>query len=284
MGQDPQDQNIDQEVIDGFGREWATFDYSENVSNEALDAQFARYCTPIDLNQFDPDSSIAGDFGAGSGRWASRLVPYFSCIYAIEPSDGAYKVLIDKFDGESHVKVLKETVGTNSISNDSLDLALSLGVLHHIPDTGRAMQDIARKVKPGGTFLCYLYYSLENKPVSYRVVFWISNSIRLIISRIPYIGRMFITSVIAATIYLPLSRLAKLMENKGRKISNFPLHQYRDMPFVMLQNDALDRFGTRLEQRFSKEEIAVMVEKAGFDLATLKFSQIEPFWTFAVKK
>jgi hypothetical protein len=56
------------------------------------------------------------------------------------------------------------------------------------------------------------------------------------------------------------------------------------MPFVMLQNDALDRFGTRLEQRFSKKEIIEMLDKAGFDLSTLKFSDGEPFWTFSVKK
>ena len=54
--------------------------------------------------------------------------------------------------------------------------------------------------------------------------------------------------------------------------------------FVMLQNDALDRFGTRLEQRFSKKEITEMLGNAGFDLSTLKFSDVEPFWTFSVKK
>jgi hypothetical protein len=74
------------------------------------------------------------------------------------------------------------------------------------------------------------------------------------------------------------------MQNSGREISNFPLHHYANMPFVMLQNDALDRFGTRLEQRFSKKEITEMVESAGFDIATLKFSENEPFWTFAVNK
>lgn len=52
----------------------------------------------------------------------------------------------------------------------------------------------------------------------------------------------------------------------------------------MLQNDALDRFGTRLEQRFSKTEIEEMVAKAGFDVTTLKFSDSEPFWTFSVIK
>ncbi len=52
----------------------------------------------------------------------------------------------------------------------------------------------------------------------------------------------------------------------------------------MLANDALDRFGTRLEQRFNKEEIAEMLSRAGFDLSTLKFSEVEPFWTFSVSK
>ena len=56
------------------------------------------------------------------------------------------------------------------------------------------------------------------------------------------------------------------------------------MPFVLLANDALDRFGTSLEQCFSKAEIIEMLRSADFDLTTLKFSKIEPFWTFAVNK
>lgn len=52
----------------------------------------------------------------------------------------------------------------------------------------------------------------------------------------------------------------------------------------MLSNDALDRFGTSLEQRFSKAQITEMLRAADFDLTTLNFSEIEPFWTFAVQK
>jgi hypothetical protein len=52
----------------------------------------------------------------------------------------------------------------------------------------------------------------------------------------------------------------------------------------MLQNDALDRFGTRLEQRFTKKDIEKMLSVAKFDLSTLKFSAVEPYWTFIVKK
>jgi len=284
MSQHERDQNLDQEVINSFGHEWAAFDYSESESSEALDKQFLAYCAPIDLDQFDVDSAVAADFGAGSGRWAARLLPYFSMIYVLEPSDGANQVLRIKFKNDTQVKILQETVGANSIPAESLDFAMSLGVLHHIPDTGLAISDVASKIKSGGIFLCYLYYKLENKPLFYRGLFWISNSLRWVISRLPYAVRRIVAQIIAGIIYLPLSRTSKILGTRGIDVSNFPLHHYANMPFVMLENDALDRFGTRLEQRFSKHEIIEMIDKAGFDLSTLRFSEAEPFWTFTVKK
>ena len=284
MNQSKKDENLDQGVIDSFGHEWATFDYGETETSEALDAQFMAYCAPIDLNQFNPKTSVAGDFGAGSGRWASRLIQYFSLVYALEPSDGASTVLKKKFSGEAKIMVLQETVGANSIPLASLDLAMSLGVLHHIPDTGLAIKDVSRRIKPGGVFLCYLYYSLENKPTFYKLIFKAVDGVRRVISVLPQRIKQLVTSAIAALIYWPLARFSKVLNKLGVNTSNIPLHHYADMPFVMLANDALDRFGTSLEQRFSKAEITEMLRAADFDIATLKFSDKEPFWTFSVKK
>jgi SAM-dependent methyltransferase len=278
------DENLDQEVIDGFGHEWKAFDYSDTETIEALDAQFLAYCAPLNLNQFNPTTSVAGDFGAGSGRWSSRLAPYFLRVYALEPSDGASQVLRNKFNRDPKIVVLQETVGVNSIPRASLDLAMSLGVLHHIPDTALAIKDVSRSIKPGGVFLCYLYYNLENKPAYYKLIFRSVNLVRQIISSLPQPVRRLSATIIAAFVYLPLARLSKLLSKLGRNISNLPLHHYANMPFVMLANDALDRFGTSLEQRFSKAEITEMLRTADFDLTTLKFSEIEPFWTFAVNK
>ena len=284
MNQDKKDENLDQGVIDSFGHEWATFDYGETETSEALDAQFRAYCTPLDLNQFDPNKSIAGDFGAGSGRWASRLIPYFSRVYALEPSDGASTVLKNKFSSEVKIEVLQETVGVNSIPLASLDLAMSLGVLHHIPNTGLAIKDISSRIKPGGLFLCYLYYNLENKGTFYRSIFKGVNVVRLVTSVLPQRIKQLVASIIAALIYWPLARFSKVLSKFGVNTVNIPLHHYADMPFIMLANDALDRFGTTLEQRFSKPEIVEMLGAADFDTTTLKFSDIEPFWTFSIKK
>ena len=281
---DKKDENLDQSVIDSFGHEWATFQYASAESSAALDAQFRAYCNPIDLSEFDSKKSIAGDFGAGSGRWTSRLAPHFSLIYALEPSNGACSVLRKKFESNPKIKILEQTVGLNSIPPASLDLGMSLGVLHHIPDTGLAIKDVSSRIKSGGTFLCYLYYSLESKPTYYRTIFKLVNIVRNGVSVLPHGAKKIVTFFIAAFVYLPLARLSKLLAKLGVNISNFPLHHYANMPFVMLANDALDRFGTSLEQRFSKAEIRGMLELADFDTSTLKFSDLEPFWTFSVKK
>jgi SAM-dependent methyltransferase len=284
MGRWGKDSNFDQGVIDGFGYEWSQFEYFEDDSGEALDRQFDAYCAPINLLKFNEDHAIAADFGAGSGRWTSRLVPYFKFIYALEPSDGASSVLEDKFKENARVKVLKQTIGDNSIPDESLDFGISLGVLHHIPNTSLALKDISRKIKGGGDFLCYLYYNLEDRPLLYRYIFKCANVFRLRISRMSHSQKKIVTFWIAASVYFPLSRFSRLASNLGLDVKNFPLHQYARLPFKMLANDSLDRFGTALEQRFSKKEIREMLQEANFDIETLVFSQLEPYWTFSVKK
>lgn len=284
MGRWGKDSNFDQGVIDSFGQEWAQFKYLEGDSEEALDCQFDAYCAPISLLHFNENYSIAADFGAGSGRWTSRLIPYFKLVYALEPSDGASSVLQAKFNGNSKVKVLKQTVGENSIHDETLDLGISLGVLHHIPNTSLAIKDISRKIKGGGYFLCYLYYNLEDKPLLYRIIFKYVDLLRLRISRTSHRQKKLITNWIAVSIYWPLSRFSRLASGLGLDVENFPLHQYARMPFKMLANDSLDRFGTVLEQRFSREDITEMLREGNFDIDTLVFSEFEPFWTFSIKK
>ena len=69
----------------------------------------------------------------------------------------------------------------------------------------------------------------------------------------------------------------------GEKIAaKVPLSYYRNKSFNIVRNDALDRFGTPLEQRFSKKEITEMMENAG--LKDLLFSNNTPYWHVTGKK
>jgi exonuclease III len=66
------------------------------------------------------------------------------------------------------------------------------------------------------------------------------------------------------------------MEKLGVNVSNFPLTAYRHRSFYVMRTDALDRFGTRLEQRFTQVQIREMMEAAG--LRDIRFSDHAPFW------
>jgi hypothetical protein len=62
----------------------------------------------------------------------------------------------------------------------------------------------------------------------------------------------------------------------GREVVDYPLSIYRDRGFYVMRTDALDRFGTRLEHRFSRADIEQMMTATG--LEHIVFSEHPPFW------
>ena len=57
---------------------------------------------------------------------------------------------------------------------------------------------------------------------------------------------------------------------------HLPLYGYRDYSLYTMRTDARDRFGTPLEQRFTRVEIRAMMERAG--LGGVVISEGEPYW------
>ncbi|MEI9806559.1 MAG: hypothetical protein WDO16_01045 [Bacteroidota bacterium] len=58
--------------------------------------------------------------------------------------------------------------------------------------------------------------------------------------------------------------------------AKLPLSIYQSQPFYIIRNDSLDRFGTKLEQRFSKKQVEEMMTKAG--LYDVVVSPGMPYW------
>jgi hypothetical protein len=80
----------------------------------------------------------------------------------------------------------------------------------------------------------------------------------------------------AAAVYYPLARFALVLEKLGCKADAFPLSYYRSRSFYTMRTDALDRFGTRLEQRFTAGQIRCMMQTTG--LVGITFSPAPPYW------
>lgn len=273
------DDNIDQLTVDSFGEEWKKFNYFdeneiEDIGNEYFDI--------IDFSLFDKNSTVL-DIGCGSGRWSVFLSSKISNVYAIDPSKAIYSAA-SLTKNIPNIKLLKASVENIPYNDNSFDLVVSLGVLHHIPDTQRALNSIVEKIKNGGQCLIYLYYSLDNKSSVYKIIFRISSLFRFIISKLPSFTKKIVCDIIAVIVYLPFIYFSNLIRFIfGEKAANkIPLSYYKNKSFNIVRNDSLDRFGTPLEQRFSKIEIEKMMVLAG--LHDINFSKKQPFWHVTGKK
>ena len=134
-------------------------------------------------------------------------------------------------------------------------------------------------LKPGAPFLLYLYYALDNRSFWFRFLWKMSDFVRFFVSKLPHGLRYLVSQIIAITIYWPLARSAKIIEKFGASeslVDTLPLSTYRNLSFYTMRTDTLDRFGTRLEQRFTKSDIKLMMEEAG--LEGIVFSENNPYW------
>jgi SAM-dependent methyltransferase len=265
-------ENIDMTTVESFGEEWTAFDrFSDEEIKKAGDQYF-----DIVPDEWIRDKMVL-DVGCGTGRWSRYVAAKAKQVEAIDPSKAVFSAahLLAKND---NIRISKAGVDTIPFEDNSFDFVFSLGVLHHIPDTAAAMKKCIEKLKSNGYFLVYLYYNFEQRGFVFKFIFWLSSLLRFFVSKLPATIKKFVCNLIALTIYLPFIYLSKFVEFIGLKtLSNLiPLSYYKLHSTNIIFNDALDRFGTPLEQRFSRAEIKSMMEVAG--LTDIVFSNNEPYW------
>jgi ubiquinone/menaquinone biosynthesis C-methylase UbiE len=266
--------NVDDAVVDGFGDEWSRFDQSA-VPELETQQRFEEYFGIFPWHELPP-GAVGLDLGCGSGRWARLVAPRVGHLLCFDASQAAADVARRMLAGVENAEVAVAAIDELPVPDASADFAYSLGVLHHIPDTVAALRACVRKLRPGAPFLVYLYYRFDNRPAWYRRLWQLTEVIRFVVSRSPKPIRYAVSQFFAATVYWPLSRLASLADRVGLRGESFPLAYYRKRSYYMLRTDALDRFGTRLEQRFTRVEIEAMMREAG--LTDIIFSPRAPFW------
>jgi len=271
--------NIDEATVRGFGDEWAAFDQS-GVPAEEFERRCEQY---FGMFPFEELAAAEGfDLGCGSGRWAQFVAPQVSKLHCIDPSSKALDVSRSLLRNLPNVEFHLAGCHEIPLPNESQDFGYSLGVLHHIPNTQEALAQCVAKLRPKAPFLIYLYYRLDQRPGWFRALWKASDLGRRLVSRLPFVLRKTAAEMIAISIYFPLSRSALFAEKLGVDVSNWPLANYRRWSFYTMRTDALDRFGTKLEHRFSREEIVTMMQGCG--LQDIRISEGPPFWVALGRK
>lgn len=261
-----------QDVVEGFGKEWKKF---HHFSEEDLQKIASEYFDLLE-GMWNPQWKVL-DAGCGSGRFSLYLSRKVGHVEAVDASIEALLAARQVLRDTPNVRLTQASLHNLPFPDESFDLIVSLGVLHHIPDTEGALAALVKKLKKGGILLIYVYHALDNKGFAYKALFRIVDAMRRFIAKRPYAFRKVMAEIIAWTIYVPVVSIVRFMKIVGLPFwRNMPLAYYVDKSLYVIRNDALDRFGTSLEKRFTRQRIEEMLKKAG--LEDITFSEYPPYW------
>lgn len=267
-------QDLQERTIDSFGEEWRHFDQTA-LSIDELRSNFLQYFNIL------PDSAMHAnargvDLGCGSGRWAAFVAPQVRDLLCLDASLEALGVARSNLADQTNCHFFNADVCDLPLADTSMDFAYCLGVLHHLDNTQAGLEGISRILKPGAPFLLYVYYRFDNRPTWYRMIWKASDVLRRAVSSMSFRKKLITTDVLAFLIYLPLARMAALLEKMGMDVSHIPLGAFRHNSFYVMRNNCFDRFATPIEKRFTRDEIMNMLTSAGFE--RIRFSDDAPFW------
>jgi SAM-dependent methyltransferase len=244
-----------QRTGESFGYEWDHF----GGPRPEWRKNFEDYMQPHAPAFFDGISVL--DVGTGSGRHsleASRLGARVTAVDIGSSIDVARRNLPDE------VLTIQADAETLPFTEGGFDFVMSIGVLHHLPDTRRALNGLVRFVKPGGRLHVYLYWWPPNR--AHRRILRVVSALRRLTIRMPHPMLHSLCYPLGAGLYVfvvtPYRVLRRFPRLRGLA-ELFPLKAYADYPFGVLVNDQFDRFSAPLERRFTRDEVEGLMRDAG---------------------
>jgi ubiquinone/menaquinone biosynthesis C-methylase UbiE len=97
--------------------------------------------------------------GCGIGTDGIRFVRIGARYTGIDFSPTALALARRRLDLEGRsARLVSGSIAELPFADESFDLVYSNGVIHHVPDTGRAIGEFRRVLRPGGTALVMVYH------------------------------------------------------------------------------------------------------------------------------
>ena len=105
------------------------------------------------LPAFADSEWTVGDLGCGTGQLTATLAPFVGRVIAVDASAAMLQAARKRLQGFENVELRRGDLEALPIDDARLDAATLALVLHHLPEPGRALAEVARVLKPGGRLL-----------------------------------------------------------------------------------------------------------------------------------
>jgi ubiquinone/menaquinone biosynthesis C-methylase UbiE/DNA-binding transcriptional ArsR family regulator len=129
-----------------FGRVAGQWD---DVRNELFGTRFG----PAALLGLIPPNWTVADLGCGTGNAAELLAPCVARVIAVDQSPPMLKAAQKRLAAFTNIDFVEGDLTGLPLAAASVDAAVCLLVLHHLPDPAAALRQMARILRPGGTAL-----------------------------------------------------------------------------------------------------------------------------------
>lgn len=228
-----------------FGYSWERF----NTLSAEQEEQFLRWTRALGGDQPWRDRRFL-DVGCGAGRnscWAMKHGA--SGGVAMDIDERSLAVARSNLEPYPTVQVVFKSV--YDLEPDlGFDIVFSIGVIHHLDDPARALQRMARSVKPGGKVMIWVY-GYENMEFYVRVL----NPLRhALLSRLP-------VSWVRMLAFVPTAALWLLLRLGFGRIEYLKL--LRRFPFMHLHHIIFDQMLPRIANYWRRDQVESLMKAAG---------------------
>jgi ubiquinone/menaquinone biosynthesis C-methylase UbiE len=151
-----------QQVRTRFERAAATYAEAAVVQREVGNRLLERF----DVMRIAPQTIL--DIGCGPGTHTTALATRFpeASVIAVDQSPQMIAAAQKRVAGHENVEFLQGELESLPIKSASVDAAVCVLVLHHVPDPAAAVRELARILRPGGTAL--IVDMIEHDRTAYR--------------------------------------------------------------------------------------------------------------------
>lgn len=255
-----------------FSKEWEKY-------NEILPEHKREFLEYFDIVSLDELRNLRiCDLGCGNGRWSYFLKDTCKEIVLVDFSDSIF-VARKNLQNAHNCLFFMADLKSLPFRDNFCDFLFCLGVLHHLPTF--CLDEVRNLKKFSPTLLIYVYYSLDNRPIYFRLILGVVTLLRKYLCKIrSSIIREIFSEFGTFFFYIPLIFLGGLLKPIG--LSHYvPLYEtYQGKSIKRIKQDVYDRFFTAIEQRVSKKEILKLQDT----FTNIIVSENKPYWHFLCKR
>ncbi len=161
--------------VDSFSFEWNTHTQTQLDSVNQASSSTEMFTQKTGLRPEDVAGKLVLDAGVGAGRFCDVLSSWGANVIGVDLSfavEASHRNFIDR----PNVCIAQADIGSLPFPPETFDYIVSIGVLHHTPDTKTYFNRLVPLVKRGGSIAIWVYpnegdYAIRNEwiPFTYRI-------------------------------------------------------------------------------------------------------------------